>query len=86
MKSPSELDRHQLEQLDKENLIAIILTIQEQLEQLQQTVAEQAAEIQALRDQVAKNSRNSGQPPSSDGLKKPQPRNLRQKSGRRPAY
>ena len=84
MKSPSELDSNQLEQLDKENLIAIILTIQEQLEQLQQTVAEQAAEIQALRDQVAKNSQNSGQPPSSDGLKKPQPRNLRQKSGRRP--
>lgn len=55
MKSPSELDSNQLEQLDKENLIEIILTIQQQIQQLQQTVAEQAAEIQALRDQVAKN-------------------------------
>ncbi len=84
MKSASEVDSNQLEQLDKEDLIAIILTIQQQLQQLQQTVAEQAAEIQALRDQMAKNSRNSGKPPSSDGLKKPRPRNLRQKSGRRP--
>lgn len=75
-------DRDQLEKLDKENLISIILTFQQQIEQLQETVAQQAAEIQALRDQVARNSQNSGKPPSSDGLRKP--RNLRQKSGRRP--
>ena len=73
-------DRDQLEKLDKENLISIILTLQQQLQQLQETVAQQGAELQSLRDQVAKNSRNSGKPPGSDGLKKP--RNLRQKSGR----
>ena len=84
MKSPFEVNSNQLEQLDKENLIAIILTMQQQVGQLLLTVAEQAAEIQALRDQVAKNSQNSGKPPSSDGLKKTGPRNLRQKSGRRP--
>ena len=74
-------DRDQLEKLDKENLISIILTLQQQVQQLQETVAGQAAELQSWRDQVAKNSRNSGKPPGSDGLRKP--RNLRQKTGRK---
>ena len=65
----------QLKQIDKESLIAIIIALQEQL-------AEQAALIQELRDQLAKNSRNSGKPPSSDGLKKPRPHSLRRKTGR----
>lgn len=73
-------DRDQLEKLDKENLISIILTLQQQIQRLQEVVAEQVAELQSLRDQVSKNSRTSGKPPSSDGLRKP--RNLRQKSGR----
>jgi transposase len=79
----SPLDRSQLEKLDKETLISIILTLQQQVYELQETIATQAAEIQKLRDQLAKNSRNSGKPPSSDGLKKPRTRNLRKKSGRR---
>ena len=83
MTSQLDLDRSQLEQLDKEALISIILTLQQQVRELQQAVAAQADEIQKLRDQLAKNSRNSGKPPSSDGLKKPRPRNLRKKTGRR---
>jgi transposase len=83
MMSPLELDRSQLAELDKEALISIVLTLQQQVQELQQTVAEQAAAIQSLRDQLAKNSQNSGRPPSSDGLKKPRTRSLRQKTGRR---
>jgi transposase len=76
MTQATNVDAQQLEQLDKERLIAIILELQRQLR-------EQAALIQELRDQLAKNSGNSGKPPSSDGLKKPRTRSLRKKSGHR---
>lgn len=70
----SEEIREQLRQLDKEQLIDIIL-------ELREVIQKQEARIQAFEDQIAKNSRNSGKPPSSDGLKK-KPRSLREK-GRR---
>jgi hypothetical protein len=79
----SQLDRSQLEKLDKETLISIILTLQRQVYELQKTVAAQGAEMQKLRDQLAKNSRNSSKPPGSDGLRKARTRNLRKKTGRR---
>ncbi len=39
--------------------------------------------IQRLEEQLAKNSQNSGKPPSSDGLKKPSPKSQRRVSGNR---
>lgn len=65
-----------LEDLDKASLIGVILELRE-LAQVQ------AAEIQKLKEQIAKNSRNSSKPPSSDGLKKPQPKSLREKGQRK---
>jgi transposase len=42
-----------------------------------------AARMQALEDRFAKNSSNSGKPPSSDGLNKPSPKSLRKRHGRK---
>jgi len=76
MINAKDLKREQLVEQDKEVLLAIIIELRQQIE-------EQAALIQELRDQLAKNSQNSGKPPSSDGLKKkPRTRSLRQKGKR----
>src|SRR3970282_2094678 len=40
-------------------------------------------QVAALRDRLAQTSRNSHQPPASDGLAKPPPRSLRRKTGRK---
>jgi transposase len=60
-----------------EALVEIILVLQERLGPLEQRVKE-------LETQQAKNSQNSHQPPSSDGLSKPNPKSLRTPSGRKP--
>jgi len=49
----------------------------------QDTIGALAERIQKLEDQLAKNSRNSGKPPSSDGLDKPAPQSLRKRSRKR---
>lgn len=82
MPSLEGVDREQLDKLDKETLIDLLLMALARIDELEKQVAKQAATIQKLEDQLAKNSRNSGKPPSSDGLKKPKTRSLRRKSGR----
>jgi transposase len=55
---------------------AVVTLFHKSLEQL-------LVRIQALEDQMAKNSRNSGKPPSSDGLSKPAPKSLRKRHRRK---
>jgi len=58
-------------------LIDLLLRLEAEVRQLRRQVKE-------LKARLALNSRNSSKPPSSDGLAKPAPKSLRQKSGRRP--
>jgi len=58
-------------------LLAAVAQLQQQNEQL-------LARVGHLEARLAKDSHNSGKPPSSDGLTKPAPKSLRAKSGNRP--
>jgi transposase len=57
-------------------LAAVVNEQEDSLQRLQER-------IRALEDQLAKNSRNSGKPPSSDGYQKPAPKSLRKRHGRK---
>jgi len=66
-----------LEELSRDELLALVAAQAKVIEELSARVAD-------LEARVGKNSSNSSKPPSSDGLAKPPPRSMRGKSGRRP--
>jgi transposase len=58
---------------------AVVLLFQ----RVSETITHLVERIQALEDQLAKNSSNSSKPPSSDGYSKPSPKSLRKRHQKR---
>lgn len=73
-----------LEKAQKSELIALVVDLTTQVEKLVEIIEKQSETIQALEDKLAKDSKNSSKPPSSDGLKKRRTCSLRKKEGRNP--
>lgn len=71
------------ETMSRENLLVFIQHQAEQIELLKAQNAALEARIEKLEHRINKNSSNSSQPPSSDGLKKPNPKSRREKGKHR---
>jgi transposase len=63
-------------------VLAYLQAQAEIIRQQQAQLEQQAVLLQALQDQMVKNSQNSHKPPSSDGFKRPRSQSLRQPSGK----
>ncbi|NOX42645.1 MAG: hypothetical protein GXP19_02785 [Gammaproteobacteria bacterium] len=71
-----------LKKLSASEKDALILKQHKMLNEQAVLIATLVKDIEDLKCKLAKNSRNSSKPPSSDGYDKPQPKSLRKKSGR----
>jgi transposase len=73
---PSDEEVRQAYQQGEEAVVGLVRKLTDNFKVL-------TARMQALEDRLAKNSGNSGKPPSSDGLNKPSPKSLRKRHGRK---
>ena len=62
---------------------ALIITLLGVVDALREQVRQLTEELERVKGQLDKNSRNSSKPPSSDGLSKPAPLSLRKPSGQK---
>ena len=64
--------------------LEIIKSLNNTIDDLRKVIADQNEEIRKLSESIRKDSHNSSKPPSSDGLKKkPSPKSLREKTGKK---
>lgn len=59
-------------------VIDLVENLSAQLDDQREMIASLTARLNELEERLAKNSRNSSKPPSSDGLTKPNPKSLRE--------
>ena len=71
-------DLSQLSVRQKDELIEMLWPLQQQVQDLMAQVAVMADRIRLLEARLAQSRKNSSKPPSSDGLRKPAPKSLRQ--------
>ena len=70
-------------QSGEKEAIRFICQLSGELQSARKKTIKLEKKICILEERLAKNSRNSHKPPSSDGLNKPKPKSLRQKTGRK---
>jgi len=66
----------------EETMLQMLRAKDARIHALEQRIEELQAQVCHLYEQLAKNSRNSSKPPSTDGFQKPAPKSLREKSTR----